>query len=208
MSDTDIIELDPRSQRCLTRAELEQWVKANTALQIPTVPVCRGHDSPFDYLWHSYNEPASDVVVWAPRGGGKTRLAALASILDLLHKPGVGVRILGGSMAQSLRLWEHLETDAAELIKNLHKKIKRGRLRLENTSHAEAIPHSQRSVRGMHIQKLRCDELELFDPQVFEAAKLTTRSHRLKDGSVVKGVIECLSTLHQPWGLMNQVIEE
>src|SRR3954470_6088286 len=91
--------------------ELHKWIKMFTHLHIPSDPVCPHHQAPFDYIQRAYFEPAQDLIVWAPRGGGKTRLAALATLLDLLHKPGCNVRILGGSMEQSLRMWEHLFPD-------------------------------------------------------------------------------------------------
>src|SRR5687767_13460237 len=97
--------------RCAGKDSLHAWVHGFCGINVPRIPICPGHCAPFDYLWHAYHEPASDVVVWAPRGGGKTRLAAVATLLDLLHKPGCAVRILGGSIDQSLRMWEHLEPD-------------------------------------------------------------------------------------------------
>ena len=55
-------------------------------------------------------------------------------------------------------------------------------------SPAGVLAQSQRSVRGLRVQKLRCDEVELFDPAVWEAAQLTTRSAHIpnferRDGS-------------------------
>lgn len=197
-----------RFEACKTPGQLYCWIKDHAKLRIPTRSVCAHHAAPFEYLRQSYFEPANDLVVWAPRGGGKTRLAALATLLDLLHKPGISVRILGGSLAQSLRMWEHLVPDLERIAeKKIDRLAKGGWVRMKNGAHAAAIPQSQRAVRGLHVQKLRCDEVELFDPAVFEAAKLATRSMRLKDQSVVKGTIEALSTLHAQWGLMNQVIE-
>src|SRR4051812_32313915 len=76
--------------------ELWLWVSEVLKLKMPRVPACPTHSAPFDYLRHAYFEPARDLVVWAPRGGGKTRLGAIATLLDLLHKDGVQVRILGG----------------------------------------------------------------------------------------------------------------
>src|SRR6185295_11834760 len=95
-------------QPCATPDVLHQWLLDHLEIDVPRVAVCERHDPPFDYIRRAYFEPASDVVVWAPRGGGKTRLAAAATLLDMLDKPGVSIRILGGSLDQSLRLWEHL----------------------------------------------------------------------------------------------------
>ena len=89
--------LDPSTHRPLN-------MRISLIAFILLAAVCTGHAAPFDYLIRAYFEPASDQVVHAPRGGGKTRLAAVATLLDLLHKPGLSVRILGGSLEQSLRL--------------------------------------------------------------------------------------------------------
>jgi hypothetical protein len=184
--------------------------------------VCAGHCSPFEYLKAAYFEPGRDLVVWAPRGGGKTRLGAVATLLDLLHKPGVQVRILGGSMDQSLKMWEYLGPDLERVGYEELVKAMRGRnVALANRSRAGVIPQSQRAVRGMRIHKLRCDEVELFDPEVWEAAQLTVRSEVLAGAAEisdegleikpprtdVRGTIEAMSTFHKPWGLMSKVLE-
>src|SRR5439155_14716478 len=86
---------------CATSEQLLLWIRKNLNLNIPTQPICPNHNAPFEYLQLAYHEPAADLVVWAPRGGGKTRLAAIATLLDLLHKPGCSIAILGGSLLQS-----------------------------------------------------------------------------------------------------------
>lgn len=88
-------------------ADLHRWIRESLKLNIPTRPVCPHHQAPFDYIHAAYTD-AADLVVWAPRGGGKTTLGALATLLDLLFKPSCHVRILGGSLDQSGRMWEQL----------------------------------------------------------------------------------------------------
>ena len=85
---------------CNKHADLLRWIRFYTGMRMPTQAICPGHDAPMDYVWRAYREPAEDLVVWAPRGGGKTRLAALLTLLDMLHKPGCSIRILGGSLDQ------------------------------------------------------------------------------------------------------------
>ncbi len=194
---------------CRSADELHRWIQRFAGVNVPRRSVCPHHQAPFDYLLQSYFEPAKDLVVWAPRGGGKTRLAALATLLDLLHKPGIAVTILGGSLLQSLRMWDHLIPDLDRIAENLlDGKTRSRRVRLTNASQADVVAQSQRAVRGLRVQKLRCDELELFDPKVLEAAKLTTRSMKLPNGSAVAGTMEALSTLHTPWGLMHDWVEQ
>jgi hypothetical protein len=193
---------------CRDREELWQWARTHLGLQLPRTPMCPGHQAPFDYLASTYFEPARDLVVWGPRGGGKTRLAAAATLLDLLHKPGVAVRVLGGSLEQSLRVWEHLVPDLERLAPDLlvRSRSRARRVTLESGSTAAVLTQSQRTVRGQRVQKMRCDEIELFDPRVWQAVAATTKS--LTDvNPVVAGVVEALSTYHEPGGLMGQVIE-
>ena len=165
-------------ERCENAEQLKAWIDCYTGLNIPTQPVCPHHRAPFDYIHHTYFEPAKDLIVWAPRGGGKTRLAALATLLDLLHKPGCAVRILGGSLEQSLRMWEHLFPDLTRIAEDLlDTKAKTSRrLSLSNGSSVAVLTQSQRAVRGLRVQKLRCDEVEMFKPEVWEAAQLVTKS--------------------------------
>ncbi|MGE5609308.1 MAG: hypothetical protein ACM359_08645 [Bacillota bacterium] len=188
--------------------ELADWVKLIVGIRIPRHPVCPGHNSPMEYLCRSHFEPARDLVVWAPRGGGKTRLGAIATLLDLLLKPGCQVRILGGSLEQSFKMWDHLWPDIARAIamKGVRGSIQHRRIELANGSSAAVLTQSQRAVRGLHVQKLRCDEVELFDPDVWEAAQLVTRSRQ--EGTPVAGVVEAISTLHTPFGLMHRIVEQ
>jgi hypothetical protein len=129
-------------------------------------------------------------------------------MLDLVYKPGVQVRILGGSLEQSHRMQEHLrrlfEHDAiAHLLRRGRAAAKR-RITLTNDSAAEVLAASETSVRGVRVQKIRCDEVDLFDPAIWSAAQLTTRSMPCNGpwGPVVRGAVEALSTLHRPFGLM------
>jgi hypothetical protein len=204
---------------CATREALHAWVKLFVGIDIPTVPICSNHDAPFEYLVRAYFEPASDQIVWAPRGGGKTRLAAVATLLDLLHKPGISVRVLGGSLEQSLRLWEHLLPDLRRLTPDLivEKAPMPHKLSLRNGSSAAVLTQSHRAVRGLRVQKLRCDEVELFKPDIWEASQLITRSCPARlplptlDGqraTHVRGSIDSMSTLHAPGGLMSRLVDQ
>ncbi|HEY7088753.1 MAG TPA: hypothetical protein VH518_11730 [Tepidisphaeraceae bacterium] len=198
------------NQICRTPEQLRRWVKTFLKLNVPMQAVCPKHNSPLEYLWSAYHEPAEDLVVWAPRGGGKTRLAAVATLLDLLHKPGCGVRVLGGSLDQSLRLWEHLLPDLEDhLDENEKSQLRRAsrKVRLASGSSAAALPQSERAVRGLRVQKLRCDEVEMFDPHIWEAAQLVTRSITDANGSSIRGSIEAISTFHRPGGLMQRIID-
>ncbi len=191
--------------------ELHHWVLDHLGIRVVREALTDGHHAPFEYLCHAFFEDSlpRDCVVWANRGGGKTFYAALATLLDLIFKPGIEIRILGGSLEQSKRMHAHLRElftiePFDELIEG---KITDRRIRLTNGSSVELLAQSQTSVRGTRVQKLRCDEVELFDRDVWEAAQLVTREKRCGDLRV-KGSIECLSTLHVPFGLMHDLVSQ
>ena len=196
---------------------LYAWITQNTGLCIPRKAICPHHNSPFDYIRAAYLDEA-DMVVWAPRGGGKTTLGALATLLDIVHKPSCQVRILGGSMEQSLRMWEQLlpmiESAAADKLAGT---VRARAAKLTNGSGVAVLAQSQRSVRGQRVQRLRCDEVELFEPSVWRAAQMVTRSRTLEEmqklsggafNRPIRGSIEALSTMHEPYGLMQEIVDQ
>ena len=126
--------------------ELRAWVERELELKLPKAAVYPHHQSPFEYLECAFFEKARDIVVWAPRGGGKTRLGAVATLLDLLFKPQCQVRILGGSLDQSLRMWEHLGPDVQKLAEpQIHKGRSTRRIDFKNGASAAILPQSQRA---------------------------------------------------------------
>jgi hypothetical protein len=199
-----------------SREELHAYVKSHLGLDVPRVSMCSGHSAPMDYLWHAYSADfadlpealgageSADCIVWAGRGGGKTRLAAVATLFDSIFKPGCNSRILAGSLEQSSLMYDYFcdyakSEDYHDLLDG---KIRVGRCRFKNQSQVRMLAHSQRDVRGIHINKLRCDEAELFRDDVFKAAQFVTKS---RDG--IRGAMEVFSTMHLPYGVMQRLID-
>ena len=201
------------SLRPHTSDQLHRFVEVMLSLRVPRRAVVEGHSAPFDYLDYSFFEDqndlcAGDIVVWANRGGGKTYLGAVATLLDLLFKPGVQVRILGGSLEQSSKMYLYLKQliERPVLRGLIYGKPTQRRVALVNGSVAEMLSQSQRSVRGQRVHKMRCDEVEEFNPEVWQAAQLVTRSGMCGD-VFVRGTVEALSTMHRPFGLMNDLVK-
>jgi len=214
-----------------TRQDLKNYVKVFLGIDVPDRRICPEHNSPMDYLWHSFaadflnsqkmmedgrwtsdairttlyarrKTTNADCIVWANRGGGKTELAAVATLLDCVFKPNCQVRILGGSGEQSNRMYEYL----TGFLRNGFKKFLAGpalkrKSRFINSSAVDVLTQSATSVRGQHVQKLRCDEVELFDEDVFAAAKFTTISTKN-----IIAAMEMISTMHRPYGLMQKIV--
>jgi len=204
-----------RRTRPSTKTDLKNYVKVFLGIDVPPKKICPEHNSPMDYLWHSFSADSpsgrggsrtalksADAIIWANRAGGKTELAAVATLLDCVFKPGCQVRILGGSGEQAGRMYEYL----TGFLRNGFEQFLAGpalkaKCRFTNGSAVEVLTQSPTSVRGQHIQKLRCDELELFDEDVFAAAKFTTQST-----DNLTAAMELISTMHRPYGLMQKVV--
>jgi len=200
-----------RETRPTTKEDLHQYIKINLGVAVPDRTICPGHHTPMDYLWHTFagdsphapeHAPTADAVVWANRGGGKTQTAAVATLLDAVFKPGCQIRILGGSGEQSLRMYEYVAAFLqAGYEEQLAEQLRKGRCRFTNGARIEILKQSSTSVRGTHVQKLRCDEVELFRPEVFAAAKFTTQST-----DEIIAAMELISTMHRPYGLMQKEV--
>ncbi len=199
------------SLRPRTPDMLAAWLRLAFDIDPPRAAIADGSDTPFDYLAHSFFEAAAprDCLVWANRGGGKTYLAAVATALDLAFKPGIEIRALGGSLEQSARMHEHLRALFAcpVLAPLVAGRITDRRVRLITGSACSTLAQSHTSVRGVRVQKIRCDEVELFDPGIWDAAQLTTRSKQCGD-TFVPGAVEAFSTMHRPHGLMARLVDE
>ncbi|MHC4068072.1 MAG: phage terminase large subunit family protein [Planctomycetota bacterium] len=198
-----------RRSRPVTKQELRNYIKVFLGIDVPDKRICCEHNSPMDYLWHSFvadfkaqKKANGDAIVWANRSGGKTELAAIATLLDCVFKPNCQVRILGGSGDQSARMYEYLTGFLSEGFGEfLAGPALKKRCRFANNSAVEVLTQSSTSVRGQHIHKLRCDEVELFSEEVFAAAKFTTQS---TEGLLA--AMETISTMHRPYGLMQKII--
>ena len=184
-----------------TREELGEFIRKAFGISVPDVRMCGHHDTPMDYLWASFRDQA-DLLVWSNRGGGKTMLAAVATLLDAMFRAPVSVRVLGGSFGQSDRLAEYIREVLCKHPELLDGPMTRHRVALANGSVIKMLAQSQRSVRGQHVQKVRCDEVDLFDAEVWRAVQFTTMS-----SASARGSIEVLSTLHRPGGLMDRLVK-
>jgi len=201
------------AKRPKSKKVLQQWIEAFLNVKIQNRVLTDGHNSPMDYLWYSFNSdflkkklPNADCIVWANRGGGKTELSGIITLLDCIFKPNIQIRILSGSGYQAGRMYAYfydfLQLGFMELVANIIKSPTDKAI-FKNGATVEVIKQSETNVRGTHVHKLRCDEVELFRPRVFEAAQYTTMSTLNYTAS-----LECISTMHRRYGLMKKLIKE
>ncbi len=190
--------------------ELLAFIEAYWNLRIPRAQVCPEHTPPAEYIVDSFFEKVQDSVCWANRGGGKTLLGGLSTWLDTVFKPNCATKILGGSLEQSKKMYQHLtgEGDGWGLVTDDFRYLLRGEMlaaqtALINKSNINILTASSKSVRGPHPQKLRLDEVDEFEDKIYEASMLIPKT---KHG--IKASVQIYSTMHKAYGLMNRVISE
>jgi len=187
---------------------LWQFVRTAYGLAVPRRAVCPGHTAPMDYLCRALLDPGRDLVVWASRGGAKTELGSIAAHLDSILRPGCQTRILGGSLDQSEKMYEYLIRKWGGVFAPLlAREPTARRTELVNGSAIEVLTQSARSVRGQRVHRLKCDEVDEFLPEVWQAAQFVTQSSPGRDGRWIPAQMEVFSTLHRPFGPMAALVD-
>jgi hypothetical protein len=211
----------PRSAEALWH-----FVRAAHGLAVPRRAVCPGHVAPMEYLTRAILEPGHDLVVWASRGGAKTELGSVAAHLDAILRPGCQTRILGGSLDQSEKMYAYLTAKwAGPWAALLARDPTARRTDLVNGSAIEILTQSSRSVRGQRVHRLKCDEVDEFSPEVWQAAQFITQSApglpapparagrngraawRGEPSAWIPAQLEVFSTLHRPAGPMATLVD-
>jgi len=190
--------------------QLLKFIESFWGLRVPQAQVCPEHTPPAEYIADSFFETVQDSVCWANRGGGKTLLGALATWLDTVFKKDCATKVLGGSLEQSKKMYQHLtgEGDGWGMATDDFSYLLRGEMlaastTLLNKSNINILTASSKSVRGPHPQKLKLDEIDEMDDRIYEAALLAPQT---KHG--IKASVQMYSTMHKSYGLMNRVITE
>lgn len=154
--------------------ELWEVVRLLWGISIPRTPICPHHQSPFDAFADAYFARSPFSIWKASRGmGGKTNTLGLLALTEAVTL-GAQVTVLGGSAAQSLRVyeisleaWAHKNAPTGLLVDQPNKYS----TNLTSGAWIRALTASQRSVRGQHPQRLRLDEIDEMELEILEAAQ-------------------------------------
>jgi hypothetical protein len=210
----DVLALRTALARALASARpasadtLWRFVRLAYGLAVPRRAVCPGHAAPWTYLERAILAPGRDLVVWACRGGAKTELGSVAAHLDALLHPGIQTRILGGSLDQSEKMYEYLLAKwTGPFARLLARPPTARRTELVTGSVIEVLAQSPRSVRGQRVHRLKCDEVDEFAPDVWQAAQFVTQSGPGADGAWIPAHMEVFSTMHRPFGPMARLVD-
>jgi hypothetical protein len=191
------------------RLELYHFVRAVWGMTIPSVQVCADHSTPFEAFAQAYFAENAISVWEASRGfGGKTQMLGVLGLMEATTL-NAQVAILGGSGAQSLRAYEATKEGWASpnAPKNLlAKEPTRFMTAFKTNAWIETLLASQRSVRGIHPQRLRLDEVDEMDVTIFNAALGTQMMGKRGKQSGIQTHVVISSTHQYPDGTFTEVL--
>lgn len=187
--------------------ELAEWIADTLGVVIPDKRVCAEHRAPLEALADAYFGVHPRTVWHASRNfGGKSVLLGALSMAEAITL-GAGVTLLGGSYKQSKNVHDNMQGRGNMAGKFwAWPRAPRHLLRTDPTESAthlsnggwiEALTASQKSVRGPHPQRLRGDEVDEMDADIWDAAT----GQPSPRGNMQTQIVAC-STLQHPDGTM------
>lgn len=183
--------------------ELWHVVNALWGVALPDIRVCEHHVSPFAAFSDAYFAHDPNWALWyGSRGTGKSYMLALlaltkAALLD------VDVVLLGGSMAQSINVREHVDRllrapNAPRYA--LAKPPTATEIKFAHQNWIRPIPASQTTVRGPHPAMTLLDEIDEMEYDIYTAAQGQAMKQRSAAGVEVPEMTVASSTWQNPAG--------
>lgn len=170
-----------------TSAELYEFIYSLTGERVVFKNVCPEHESPWEYIWHSYridlpqwkDKTPRNIVGLGPRGGQKTLSEAKLIAAELLLKPGSHSISMAAIREQAqrgygyvVRYLKHPLLFELDLIEKMLMK----ETILRNGSKFHQVTATLNSTNGSHVPKLRIDEVDLIDPEILQESLMQANS--------------------------------
>lgn len=155
-----------------TEDELHALVRAMWGVNIPRVKVCDNHVAPFTAFSHAYFAKRPNYAVWyGSRGTGKSYLLAVLALTKAFINY-VDVTLLGGSMAQSANVHEHIRNLLASKNAPAWAVVKAIETEIITTTgnYIRPLAASPTTVRGPHPSLTLLDEVDEMDPGIYTSA--------------------------------------
>ncbi|MCP4378506.1 MAG: hypothetical protein GY794_20315, partial [bacterium] len=185
-----------------TAKALQRVIGKHFGLTLSNKSFSPGHSTPFGFVADAFFRQREDVAAWSSRSGGKTIGASILAALEFLFIDGLQARVLAGSEAQALNLYDYWQRWCrGPLADRLDGDIKRLVTHVGGGKF-EILSASQKQVRGGKVHRLYEDELDEIAPDIDSAAVGMIASHGPRSGRTVY-----TSTWHRGDGSMSRLVE-
>lgn len=132
-----------------------------------------GHTAPFQAFADAYFARNGSIVLWHGSRGlsGKSYMLSILGLTEAFIL-GADVNLLGGSLAQSTNIHEHMRMamDSPHSPRFMIETESQTLIRLSNKARIRPLTASQRTVRGPHPPRLLLDEIDEMDLDILNAA--------------------------------------
>lgn len=193
-----------------TKPELWHLTNALWNVQIPDTKHCNNHVSPFHAYSDAYFAHHPNWALWyGSRGTGKSyMLATLALTKSCILE--TNVTLLGGSMAQSVNVREHVDSllrkpNAPRYAVANHISTE---ILFNNGNWIRPLPASQTTVRGPHPHMTCLDEIDEMEKKIYDAAQGQAMALPNPRGIPIPEMTVASSTWQNPAGTFTEVMRE
>ena len=189
-----------------TDDELHTFISVAFGITIPRYAVCPNHSGVFDFIADAFFERYPKQIVLANRTGGKTLGVAVLNVCEAIFKDKCGIVCIGGAKQQAEQSYEYSVDFLRENPVLWDRVMPRGSLMsktdFKNQSVLKVLSSSEKSVHHGHVPKVRLDEVDLIEPQIFEGAlSIPLTKNNIKSNLLLT------STRFKPFGLMQKLID-
>ena len=189
--------------------ELYELVTALWGVVIPRHKVCPEHVAPFDVFAEAYfNDGPETIALWHGSRGlsGKSFMLAILGLTKAFLL-GSDVNLLGGSLAQSTNIHEHMRMamESAAAPKYMIDTEAQYLIKLSNGARIRPLTASQKTVRGPHPPFLLLDEIDEMDIDILDAALGQPMPQRNYLGEIIRPYTVLCSTWQNPEGTFTEV---
>lgn len=194
----------------LTKDELFHLVQGLWGVTLPRVPHCEGHTAPFDAFSEAFFGNKTNYVLWyGSRGTGKSFMLALLALTKALALD-IDVTLLGGSLAQSQNVHEHVENLLKYPNAPLYaiERVIKTEIEFVARNWIRPLPASQKTVRGPHPQMTLLDEIDEMEYEIYTAALPQAMAKPNARGHVVPEMTVASSTWQNPSGTFKTVFTD
>lgn len=200
-----------------TDDELYWLVRAMWGVTIPRTQVCPDHVAPFTAFADAYFERNSlqpdskvkSIALWHGSRGlsGKSYALSILGLTKAFLK-GADVNLLGGSLAQSTNIHEHMRMamDYKNAPRFMINDEGTSMIRLTNRARIRPLTASQRTVRGPHPPFLLLDEIDEMELAILDAALGQPMPQKNYLGEINDPYTVMCSTWQNPEGTFTEII--
>lgn len=188
--------------------ELWWTVKTLWGVIIPRTAVCPDHVAPFEVFADAYFGRGGSISLWHGSRGlsGKSFMLSILGITKAFLL-GADVNMLGGSLAQSTNIHEHMRNalNHDNAPRYMIETEANTQIKLNNKARIRPLTASQKTVRGPHPPFLILDEIDEMDIDILNAALGQPMPQKNYAGEIIQPYTVMCSTWQNADGTFTEI---